>query len=108
MNANFEAMAAKYGEEEAKHRMEEIIAISGAGSGKVPYNYVGGVDLLGALAESNTALTDKEKARIAELSGVGRKDVDKKIEEGRKAVAEGIKSKEFVHPPDMAMDVNRK
>ena len=108
MNANYEAMAAKYGEEEARRRMEEIIDLSGAGSGKVPYDYVGGVDVLGALAESNTSLTDKAKARIAELSGIGRKDVDKKFEEGRKAVAEGVRSKDFVHPPDMAMDVNRK
>jgi len=106
MNANFEAMSAKYGPEDARKRLEEIRDIGGFGS--APVESIGGFDLFGALAESNEALSDKTKARLAELGGVSRKEVEKKIDAGRKAFDDGDRSKDFTMPPEKGMDLNRK
>jgi len=88
--------------EEAARICDELEAIGGFGDGRG--RGIGGLDLTGLLAESNTAISDKEKARIAELAGVNRKDLDKKIESGRKAVARGIQSKDDIIPPDQLGD----
>ncbi len=106
MNVQFDAMVKKLGREEAERRCDEIEALTGAGQGST--RYIGGVDIFGALAESNEAISNKDKARIAELSDTSRKSVEKKIEDGRKAVERGDRSKDNIIPPDSAMDVNRK
>jgi hypothetical protein len=85
MNAQFDAMVEKYGRKEATERMNEIRALGGFGNN----NGVGGLDLVGVLAESNTTIPTKNKARIAELADVDRKELEKRIEEGRKAIENG-------------------
>lgn len=106
MNANHAEMVKKYGKEEADARFAEIQDLGGYGNSHS--NYIGGLDIMGALAESNTAISDKDKARIAELAGVSRKEVEKKIESGRKAYAEGDRSKNHVIPPDLGIEIDRK
>jgi hypothetical protein len=103
MNVQFEAMVEKYGQKEATERCNEIRALGGFGNN----GGIGGMDLTGALAESNTLIPDKDKARLAELAGVDRKELEKRIEEGRKEVARGEKSKNNIFPPDMVMDIDR-
>ncbi len=98
MNVTIEELEKKYGKEEATRRFDEISDLGGYGSSHGAY--IGGLDVLGALAESNTAIPEKDKARIAELSGVSRKDVEKRIEDGRRAVARGDSSKDHIIPPD--------
>lgn len=96
-NVTIESLREKHGSD-AVRVFDEIADLGGYGASHG--SYVGGLDIFGALAESNDAITDKDKARIAELAGVNRKDVEKKIEDGRKAVAEGDKSKDHIIPPD--------
>jgi hypothetical protein len=49
----------------------------GDGQGQVSPHYAGGLGILGALREENTAVSPQAKDRIAELCGVDRKqDVD--------------------------------
>jgi hypothetical protein len=97
MNVQYEAMVEKYGASEAARRCDEIEALGGFGDGRA--RNIGGLDLIGILAESNNAIPDKDKARIAELADVSRKEVENKIERGRKAVANGERGKEII-PPD--------
>lgn len=80
MNANYQEMAEKHGEQEARKRMEEIRELGGYGD--VPHQYVGGLDVFGALDPSNTAIDEKSKDRIAELSGIKRKEADKLFKSG--------------------------
>lgn len=102
MNVQYDRMVKKYGKKEATERMNEIRAIGGFGNN----NGVGGLDLTGILAESNTSITDKNKARLAELAGVNRKELEKRIEEGRKALERGEKGKTLI-PPDKATETGR-
>lgn len=49
----------------------------GVGQGLIDMNYAGGLGILGALKDENTAISNKAKDRIAALAGVDRKkDVD--------------------------------
>ncbi len=49
----------------------------GVGQGLIDFNYAGGLGILGALREDNTAISNKAKERIAQLAGVDRKkDID--------------------------------
>lgn len=80
MNANIESLTKIHGKEKAEEVFREIADIGGFGN--IPTDYVGGLDVLSALDESNTAIPNSVKNRIAELSGVKRKAVDKKIASG--------------------------
>ncbi len=80
MNANFEEMVAKYGEADARQRMDKIRDIGGYGN--VPHNYVGGLDIFSALDPTNETIPEQVKDEIASLAGVKRKDADAKSEAG--------------------------
>jgi hypothetical protein len=103
MNVQFDALAKKHGKAEATEIMNEIRDLGGFGNN----NGIGGLDLTGLLAESNDAIGNKQKARIAELAGVDRKDLEKRIEAGRKELARGEKSKNNIIPPDVGVEIGR-
>ena len=76
MNANIESLKKEHGDK-APEVLREIASLGGFGSigggeGNIPENYPGGLDLAGVLADSNTAVTAKDKDRIAKLAGVTR------------------------------------
>lgn len=84
LNVNMESLTKMYGsEEKALEVFREIADLGGYGDigtaqGQVNPYYSGGLGLLGALREENTAITSAAKDRIAELAQVDRKkDVDK-------------------------------
>jgi len=79
-----ESLTKMYGsEEKALEVFREIADLGGYGDigtaqGQVNPYYSGGLGILGALREENTAITSAAKDRIAELAQVDRKkDVDK-------------------------------
>lgn len=92
MNANYEALKEKHGHEEAVKRISEIRDIGGFG-GNIPHDYYGGFDVQSVLDPTNTAVNDKAKDRIAELSGVSRKDADRRVESGEVSSAESLMDK---------------
>lgn len=106
MNVQYDRLVAERGKDEADRICDEIEALGGFGGGSS--RGFGGIDLTGVLAESNTAIDTKDKARIAELAGVDRKELEKRIEAGRKEMDRGIQSKNNIIPPDMGQDQNRK
>jgi hypothetical protein len=55
--------------------MREIADLGGYGT-LGPSHFSGGLDLAGALAESNTEIPSETKDRIAQLGGVDRKAAD--------------------------------
>lgn len=81
LNVNLQNMTKMHGDK-AVEVMREIADLAGHGeigngAGQIPADYAGGLGILGALREDNTAISEKAKARIAELAGVDRKkDVD--------------------------------
>jgi len=87
MNANLESLLKKQGAtlesatpdqvRAAERDFREIADLGGFGQvgtaeGNIHPAYAGGLDLAGVLTDSNTALSDKAKNRIAELTGVDR------------------------------------
>ena len=83
LNVNMESLTAMYGSEaKALEVFKEIADLGGYGNvgqgqGQVDPYYAGGLGILGALKEENTAISSAAKARIAELAQVDRKkDVD--------------------------------
>lgn len=84
LNVNMESLTKMYGsEEKALEVFREIADLGGYGDigtaqGQVNPYYSGGLGILGALREENTAIASAAKDRIAELAQVDRKkDVDK-------------------------------
>lgn len=81
LNANMTNLTERHGDN-AGEVFRELASLGGygdigGGQGNIDMNYPGGLGILGALREENTAISDKDKARIAELCGVDRKkDVD--------------------------------
>jgi hypothetical protein len=79
-NVNLENMTTKHGDKAAEV-MREIADLGGygeigVGEGQISPSYAGGLDVAGALDPNNTAISSKNKDRIAELAGVKRKDSD--------------------------------
>jgi hypothetical protein len=88
MNANLESLLRKQGATLDKATPEQLRAaerdfreiadlggygsVSTSGEGHIHPAYAGGLDLAGVLTDSNTAVSEKAKARIAELTGVDR------------------------------------
>ena len=84
LNVNMESLTKMYGSEaKALGVFREIADLGGygdigTGQGQVNPYYQGGLGILGALKEENTAISSRAKDRIAELAQVDRKkDVDK-------------------------------
>lgn len=81
LNANMRNLTERYGEK-AESVFRELADLGGhgnigAGQGNIELHYAGGLGILGALREENTAVSEKSKERIAELCGIDRKkDVD--------------------------------
>jgi len=88
MNANLESLIIKHGGTLEKASPEQVRAaerdfreiadlggfgaVGTSGEGQIHPAYAGGLDLAGVLTDSNTAVSDKAKNRIAELTGVDR------------------------------------
>jgi hypothetical protein len=87
MNANLESLIQKHGGTLEKATPEQLRAAErdfreiadlggfgsvGTGEGHIHPAYAGGLDVAGVLTDSNTAVSEKAKARIAELTGVDR------------------------------------
>lgn len=84
MNANLETLTKIHGKDKAEAAFREIADLGGYGSvgtgeGSIHPGYAGGLDLVGVLDPSNTAISSKDKDRIAELAGVNRKDADNHV-----------------------------
>lgn len=99
MNANLEQLAKIHGKDKAESVFREIADLGGFGSvgvgtGSIPVDHAGGLDLAGVLAESNDAVSSKAKNRIAELAGVDRKTADKVSEGGGQSSASKMKAQE--------------
>lgn len=74
LNGNMEELRKLHGDQ-AGERFRELCDLGGFGN--VDPNYSGGLGLLGALHEDNTAVSEKSKDRIAEIMHIDRKkDVD--------------------------------
>lgn len=76
MNATLESLKKIHGDK-AEAVFREIAETGGFGSvgsgqGQIDVNNPGGLDLAGVLADGNTAISNKDKDRIAELAGVDR------------------------------------
>lgn len=88
-NVTMEALRRKHGEK-AESVFRELADLGGFGSvgeseGGIPLNYVGGLDIKGVLDPNNTAISEKAKARIAELADASQAAAEKeaKIKEGK-------------------------
>ena len=85
LNVTLEKLSEMHGKDKAESVFREIADLGGygdvgTGQGNIDINYAGGLGILGALRDDNTALTDKAKNRIAELAGVDRKkDIDNHV-----------------------------
>lgn len=88
MNVTLESLREKHGDK-AELVFREIADLGGYGY--VPNTYAGGLDVFSALEPSNTVLDEKTKDRIAELSGVKRKDADKLFKSGDVITSEQVK-----------------
>lgn len=88
MNVTVESLRAKHGDN-APAVFREIASLGGYGD--VPVAYDGGLDVFSALEPSNTVLSDGTKDRIAELSGIKRKDADKLFKSGDIITSEQVK-----------------
>lgn len=85
MNANLESLRQRHGDN-AEKVFREIADLGGYGSvgggeGQIHPQYKGGLDLVGVLAESNTAVSTQAKDRISELVGISRAKADNHIGE---------------------------
>lgn len=66
----------------------------GEGEGSIPLQYPGGLDIRGVVDPSNTAFTDAQKSKLADLAGMGTSDRER-IESGATtSSADKIKGKE--------------
>lgn len=77
LNVNRENLTKMHGDN-AEAVFREIADLGGygavgTGEGQINIDYVGGLSVLSALRDENTAISNKAKARIAELAGVDRK-----------------------------------
>lgn len=81
LNVNKTNLTEMHGEN-AENVFREICDLGGygdvgVGQGLIDFNYAGGLSVLSALREENTAISPKAKERIAHLAGVDRKkDID--------------------------------
>ena len=93
MNVTKESLEKKHGEK-AGDVYREIAAAGGFGN--VPEHYSGGLDLTGVLADSNSALSGKEKDHIASLAGVTRAQATAIVDDktGGQSSAHKMQSKE--------------
>lgn len=78
LNVNREVLEKIHGKGKAEEAFREIVNLGGygevgTGQGQLNVDYPGGVSVLSALRDDNTAIPEKDKARIAELAGVDRK-----------------------------------
>ncbi len=69
LNVTLESLRKQHGDK--AERVFSEIADRG-GFGNVDPNYQGGLDVAGVLTDSNTAVSEQSKERIAELAGVKR------------------------------------
>lgn len=76
---------------EGEKRFREIA--DRGGFGDVPVNHVGGLDVRGVLDPSNSALSDSQKSKLADLAGVS-KDDRKRIDSGATTSSAGKMSKQ--------------
>jgi len=86
MNANFESLMKVHGGDakKAEAAFREIAdkggyGAVGTGEGQIHPLTAAGLDLVGVLDANNTAISSKDKDRIAELAGVSRADVDNHV-----------------------------
>lgn len=87
MNVTVESLRAKHGAN-AESVFREIAGLGGYGD--VPVTSSGGLDVFSALEPSNEVLSESAKDRIAELSGVKRKDADKLFSSGTVITSEQV------------------
>lgn len=80
MNVTLESLRAKHGDK-AEAVFREISDLGGYGN--IPTAYSGGLDIFSTLDQSNDVISEQSKDRIAELSGVKRKDADKLFDSGK-------------------------
>lgn len=76
-NVNLETLAKIHGKDKAESVLREIADKGGFGpvgtaEGHIHPQYAGGLDVAGVLADSNTAVSNEAKDRIAELAGYDR------------------------------------
>lgn len=71
LNPNLDSLRKIHGDK-AESVFREIADLGGFGN--VDVNYAGGLDVAGVLNDSNTALSSREKDRIAELCGESRRE----------------------------------
>ena len=88
MNVTKESLEGKH-KEKAEAVFQEIAQLGGYGN--IPSHYSGGLDIFSVLEPSNTVISEKDKDRIAELSGVKRKDADKLFASGDIITSEQVK-----------------
>ena len=79
LNANLNDLQKMHGKDEGLRAMREIADLGGFGSigdgeGQISSAYAGGLDVAGVLSDSNTAVSEKAKERIAELCGEKRRE----------------------------------
>lgn len=79
MNVTLESLKEKHGDK-AESIFCEIRDLGGYGN--VDPEYVGGLDIYGALDPGNTVIPEHVKDKIAQLSGITRKDADTKRTSG--------------------------
>lgn len=97
MNVTIESLKKQHGEK-AEEVFREIadkggFGAVGTGEGGIDPNYAGGLDVAGVLADSNEAVSKEDKARIAKLAGVDRKEATAMVDEG-KTISSADKMKE--------------
>jgi hypothetical protein len=76
-NVNLEKMERLHGKDKGLEAYKEIadrggFGTIGEGQGQIHPNYTGGLDIAGVLSDANTAVSSRDKDRIAELAGVER------------------------------------
>lgn len=80
MNVTKESLEAKHGAK-ADAVFREIADLGGYGN--IPSDYAGGLDVFSVLDQSNDVIPEATKDKIAELSGIKRKDADKLFDSGK-------------------------
>ncbi len=85
-NVTIESLKKVHGDK-AESVFREIADRGGFGS--VPSDYPGGLDVRGVVDPANTAISESEKSKIADLAGMTKKDRDR-IESGATTGTPGI------------------
>lgn len=100
MNVTVESLRKQHGDN-AEQVFREIAdkggyGAVGEGEGSIDLHYPGGLDIAGALADSNKAIPSATKDRIAELAGVDRDKATALVDkiEGGESSASKTKGKE--------------